>query len=145
MVGFGVWGSSFRLYGLGFRGTVRRNCVEGGECFPRHGLQSTFQVKQLPCTLDLISKPTVQVHLSLYGVSLAPLEGETIETSYVRPIGELHGIIQRSAIVTINDDPLFNGLDHTAMSYSVVVNKVARELRAKGCLVFTTSSLWFRV
>ena len=85
---------------------------------------------------------TVHIHLSLYGVTLAPLEDGVIEEFYIQPITELHEIVPRSAIVTINDDPLFNGLDHNALSYGVVIKKIAKELCANGCLVLTTSSLW---
>ena len=84
---------------------------------------------------------TVHIHLSLCGIALTPLENEVIEECYIQPITKLHEIVPRSAIITINDDPLFNGLDHTAMSYSSVIKKLARELRANGCLVLTTSSL----
>ena len=91
---------------------------------------------------DTVSKTTVHIHLSLYGVTLAPLSEEAIESHYVKPITELHEIVPRSAVVTINDDPLFNGLDHNALSYSVVIKKLAKELRANGCLVLTTSSMW---
>ena len=92
--------------------------------------------------VETISRMTVRTHLSLYEMALSPLENEVIEECYIQPIAELHEIVPRSAIVTINDDPLCNGLGHTAMSYGVVVKKVARELRANGCLVLTTSSLW---
>ena len=92
--------------------------------------------------VDIVSRMTVRIHLSMYGVTLAPLEDEVIEEFYIQPITELHEIVPRSAVVTINDDPLFNGLDHTALSYGVVIKKIAKELRANGCLVLTTSSLW---
>ena len=92
--------------------------------------------------VDIVSRMTVHIHLSLYGVTLAPLEDEVIEEFYIQPITELHEIVPRSAIVTINDDPLFNGLDHNALSYGIVIKKIAKELRANGCLVLTTSSLW---
>ena len=91
---------------------------------------------------DVLSKLTVHVHLSLYGVMLAPLSDEVLESSYIKPITEVHGLVPRSAVVTINDDPLFNGLDHTSLSYGIVVKKLAKELRANGCLVLTTSSMW---
>ena len=91
---------------------------------------------------DVLSKLTVHVHLSLYGVMLAPLSDEVLESSYIKPITEVHELVPRSAVVTINDDPLFNGLDHNSLSYGIVIKKLAKELRANGCLVLTTSSMW---
>ena len=70
---------------------------------------------------------------------------ENMRKWFVDPIMDLSDLLQRAVIVTLNDDPRFIGKDVGAAMPWAAIDWIAVELRARGCIVFTSSLLWARI